>query len=89
MLALYHLLNFVMPALAVALLLVTGCHLFQRKRAKAYGWWRPVAMLFAVGCAVLLAGLWFFGNDGKILTYGALVVACATSQWLWMRSWRD
>jgi hypothetical protein len=31
---------------------------------------------------VLLIGLIGFGNDGKVVTYAALVLACATSQWL-------
>jgi hypothetical protein len=37
---------------------------------------------------VLLAGLWFFGRDGKMLTYAALVVASATVQWVMLGLWR-
>jgi len=42
----------------------------------------------AVGAAVLLAGLWVFGRDGKMLTYAALVLAGASCQWLLQRGWR-
>ena len=38
--------------------------------------------------AVLLAGLWITGRDGKMLTYGALVLACATSHAVGQRLWR-
>jgi hypothetical protein len=37
--------------------------------------------------AVLLAGLWITGRDGKMLTYGALVLACATSHAVGQRLW--
>ena len=83
-----HLLNFAAPALAVALLLVAFSHLFMRKTAKAHGWIAPAAINFAVGCAVLLAGLALLGRDGRMLTYGALVVGCASSQWALLRAWR-
>jgi hypothetical protein len=36
----------------------------------------------------LFAGLWFFGHDGKMASYGAMVLACATSQWVLLRGWR-
>jgi hypothetical protein len=35
------------------------------------------------GLCALVAGLWFFGNDGKMASYLALVLASAASQfWL-------
>jgi hypothetical protein len=37
---------------------------------------------------VLVGGLFVFGRDGKMLTYGLLVVAVATTQWLSGRGWR-
>jgi hypothetical protein len=37
---------------------------------------------------VLLGGLWFFGHDGKMATYAALVLACASSQWWMLRAAR-
>ncbi len=86
--AINHLLNFVAPALVVAVLLVSFAHVFMRKTAKAHGWIAPIAINFIVGCAVLAAGLVLLGRDGRMLTYAALVLACATSQWLLLRAWR-
>lgn len=83
-----HLLNFAAPALALAVLLVLASHVFMRNLAKAGGWWRPVAINFVVGTAVLAAGLAWSGHDGRMAGYAALVLACATSQWLWLRAWR-
>jgi len=37
---------------------------------------------------VLLAGLVFSGRDGAMITYAALVLACATSQWTVSKSWQ-
>ncbi len=86
--ALDHLLNFLAPAAGVALLLVAGTRVLMRKRPPALSWRAQAAILFAVGAAVLVAGLVLFGRDGKMLTYGALVLACASSQWLLLRGWR-
>jgi hypothetical protein len=38
--------------------------------------------------AVLAAGLWHFGVDGKMATYAGLVAAVATAQWLGSRGWK-
>ena len=86
--ALIHLLNFAAPAAALALLLVPASCLFVRNSAKTIAWWTQAAIVFAVGCAVLVAGLWFLGRDGKVLTYAALVLATATCQWLLRRGWK-
>ena len=86
--SLNHLLNFAAPALALAVLLTLGGRLFIQKTASAYSWWAQVAINFMVGCAVLAAGLVWLGRDGKMLTYAALVVACASSQWVLLRAWR-
>jgi hypothetical protein len=31
---------------------------------------------------VLLIGLLWLGNDGKVITYAAMLFACAGTQWL-------
>jgi hypothetical protein len=41
------------------------------------------AINFIVSVAALLLGLIVFGRDGKMASYLAMVVLCATSQW-WM-----
>lgn len=80
---LIHLLNFAAPALGVAVLTALAARLFMKKRPAAQSLYAQAAINFVVCLAVLLGGLWFFGNDGKMATYAALVLACATSQW-WM-----
>ena len=97
-----HLLNFIAPALVVALLLVLACRLMMRQRSAAS------ALMFITGIAVatlskgvlglalpgvvifawLLAGLVGLGRDGKMLTYAGLVVGCASAQWVLLRGWR-
>ena len=83
-----HLLNFVAPAAAMALLLVLSGGLLGSRSPVALGWWVRLGILFGVGGAVLVAGLVVLGRDGKMLTYAALVLACATCQWFLVRGWR-
>jgi zinc transporter ZupT len=83
-----HLLNFVAPALALALVLPLGARLLVSKAASAQSWLAQFAIDFAAGVAVLLGGLWWWGRDGKMATYTALVVVVASCQWALSRSWR-
>jgi len=83
-----HLLNFAMPAFAVALLLVAGGHVFMRKVARSRGWIASIALLFVVGCAVLALGVALLGSDGRMPTYMAMGLVCASVQWVWLRGWR-
>lgn len=83
-----HLLNFAAPALTVALLLASGVRIFMRKRAVATGVIAQIAINSIVGCAILVAGLMVLGRDGKMLTYAALALGCATTQWVLLRGWR-
>jgi hypothetical protein len=80
---LIHLLNFVAPAAVVSLLTVLMARLSLRKQAMPLVWWAQAAINFVVCVLALLGGLWFFGRDGKMASYAALLVCCATSQW-WM-----
>jgi len=85
----WHLLHFVAPAFAVALWLVLCSHIFMRQLAKPQGWLLPVVINFVVGCLVLASGLILLGDDGRMHTYAALALGCASSQWLLLRSWRE
>jgi hypothetical protein len=47
-----------------------------------------VLVLGCMGTAVLVAGLWWLGVDGKMATYAALVLGLALVQSLIARVWR-
>ena len=78
-----HLAGFVAPALGVGLLLWAGLRI-RRKGRPGFGSAMQLSLLWVVGTGVLLAGLVYFGRDGKIATYAALVVAQGTLAW-WLR----
>jgi hypothetical protein len=76
----WHLLNFALPALAISLG-ITAWGAFQFRRQSQIRWlWRWLINLIG-GLAVLVGGLVLTGNDGKMATYGALVLVCATLEW--------
>ncbi|HYE39201.1 MAG TPA: hypothetical protein VEB23_04670 [Ramlibacter sp.] len=83
-----HLLSFAAPAFVVALLVGLAARLVVPAGSAGGRRWVPFLVNFAVGLAILGAGLWYFGRDGKMMTYAALVVGVATSQWVMGRAWR-
>ena len=83
-----HLLSFLAPALAVAGVVAFGARVFMPGRAGVLAWWVQFALNFIAGMAVLGAGLWHFGVDGKMAMYTGLVLAVAACQWLCSRSWQ-
>ena len=87
-----HLLNFMAPALFVALGLVLAARLmgqfFRPKRSAVPSLHAQVAIIFIVNSLILLAGLVVFGSDGKMLTYAALVLGAALCQTLLLGNFR-
>ena len=83
-----HLLNFFAPAAFVALLVALSNLFFKLNKPVAQQIIAGAAINFAACAAVLLAGLWFFGNDGKMATYSAMVLVSATVQWVRVKGWR-
>ena len=86
--AIPHLFGFFLPALCLPMLLWPMARLAFGRPVGAPRWWVQWLVQLAVCAAVLLAGLWVFGRDGKMLTYAALVLVSASCQWLLMRGWR-
>jgi len=86
---LWHLLSFLAPAFVVAPLVAWVGRVVLPRAQRQPAWWVLVALNFLVGVLVLVAGLLYFGRDGKMATYTALVIAVATSQWLAGRAWRN
>jgi amino acid permease len=87
-----HLLNLLAPAALMALLLPALSRLFPgffgSKQSFLRVWRAQAAINFFIGALVLAAGLVLLGHDGKMLTYVALVLAMAASQWWQMGGWR-
>jgi hypothetical protein len=79
--ALWHLLNFVAPALGVAVLASSMAKLIWRRDLAAVPWPSLVLWAAGAGAIVLIAGLVVFGRDGKMVTYAALVAASALVLW--------
>jgi len=75
-----HLLNFVAPAVFVGFFLALAGPMVLRVRTKPGTWLGRGLVNTLVGCCALAGGLWFFGNDGKMVTYLGLLVACSLSQ---------
>ncbi len=83
-----HLMNFLAPAFAVGGLLALVGPFIVGKRAQARVWIAQAAINFVAGSLALGVGLWFFGRDGKMASYAAMLVVAATSQWMGGRGWR-
>jgi hypothetical protein len=85
---LLHILNLLAPAFVVAAAVTLAGRRMSRQSSSPPSAGKRWAIQVGVGCAVLMGGLVLLGRDGKMATYGALVVAVATSQWLMQRGWR-
>ena len=86
--ALTHLLNFAAPALSLALLVTLAANFFMRKKPPALALSTQLAINIVASGVVFGLGLWLTGRDGKMASYAAMAVACATSQWLMARGWQ-
>ena len=83
-----HAINFLAPAVWLALLMPLSASVFMKKRPVALKLSRQFAIHFVLGCLVLFLGLVVFGRDGKMLTYLAQVLTGATCQWRMLRGGR-
>ena len=83
-----NLLNFVAPAVWLAVLVTLYARIFMGKRPAAQTFLAQIAVNFAVAAGALVLGLLLFGRDGKMLTYTGMALLGATSQWVMLRGWR-
>ena len=81
---LVHFANFLAPALAVGCLLALLAPALEGKWPQARMLRAQAAINCVVSILVLGFGLWYFGRDGKMASYTAMVLAAASSQWLQM-----
>jgi hypothetical protein len=86
--AVLHTLNFMMPALLVALFVSVAGYFYKENKASPPTLYKKFAINFIVCAAVLWIGLIVTGRDGKILTYAAMVIASGTVQWVMLGAWR-
>jgi hypothetical protein len=81
----FHALNFMLPALAMALCMPLAGRWVMGPCAMGGG--RRAAWHAVLGVLVLGTGLVLQGQDGTMLTYAALVLSAATLEWLLHRGW--
>lgn len=79
-----HLAGFMAPAWVVGLILWLAPQWSRSGRVARWSRAIDLTVLLVTGVGVLLAGLVFFGRDGKMATYAALVLVQGTLAW-WMR----
>jgi hypothetical protein len=79
--AVFHVSNLLVPALALGCVAAALAKLLWRRELLAVRWLHLAGPACAASCAVTLAGLVLWGQDGKMTTYGAMVLACALTLW--------
>jgi hypothetical protein len=79
--AFWHLGNLFVPAVALAALTSALAKLLWRRDLVGVTWTRLALAAAAAGMLVTLAGLVLGGRDGRMATYGALVLANALTLW--------
>lgn len=76
----WHLAGFMAPAVFVGVVVAVLARVFRRGAGGAGPLRRQAALNVATGLGVLMLGLALTGRDGRMLSYGALVLAVAASQ---------
>ncbi|TBO30266.1 hypothetical protein EYS42_11275 [Aquabacterium lacunae] len=79
--AIFHFVNFLAPALGMALILPTLVRVVWFRALKSVSWALMARRIAAVGVGVLVVGVVVLGRDGAMLTYAALVLASAGTVW--------
>jgi hypothetical protein len=79
--AIWHLLNLIAPGLGLGAIAAGLAKLLWRRELAPVPWRRLAGWAAAASIAALLAGLVLTGRDGRMGTYGAMVLACAGALW--------
>lgn len=77
----WHIANLFAVPLLMGLIATGLAKLFWRQALARVRWQRLAWAAAAATCLTALAGLLIFGRDGRMATYGAMVVACAVALW--------
>ena len=75
--AFWHIANFFAPAVVIGLLAAATTKIVWRHELAAIGWLRLAAWASGSMATVSMLGLVIFEHDGKMITYAAMLVACA------------
>lgn len=78
---LWHILDFAAPALLLGTLSAVFAKLLWRGRLRSTPWLRLIGLAAAASLLACIVGLVLTGRDGKMVTYAAMVFACAASLW--------
>lgn len=79
--AVWHLLNLFAPAVGTGLLAAAGAKWLWRRELTSTSWRALALSASLAGAVVTLAGLVVFGRDGRMATYGAMVLVVALTLW--------
>jgi hypothetical protein len=79
--ALWHIANFFAPALVVALIAAAATKRLWRSELQGISWLRLAIWAGVAMSAISALGLVVFERDGKMITYAAMLVACALALW--------
>ncbi|WP_284615754.1 hypothetical protein [Aquabacterium humicola] len=79
--AVWHLLNLVAPGIGLGLIAGGLAKLLWRRELAGVRWQRLAGWAAGASTFALLAGLVITGRDGRMGTYGAMVLACAAALW--------
>ena len=77
----WHVANFLLPALALGGVSAALAKLLWRRELQGISWRRLALPAGLAAAAATAAGLVVFGHDGRMATYGAMVVVCAFMLW--------
>ena len=79
--ALWHLLNLLAPGVGLGLFAAALAKGLWRRELAGVGYGRLARWGALSSTAALLGGLVITGRDGRMLTYAAMVLACALALW--------
>ena len=79
--AFWHLLNLFLPAAGLGALAAAATKLLWRPETRGLAWWRLAVPTAVAAAVVTVAGLLVYGQDGRMATYGAMVLAAALTLW--------
>ncbi len=77
----WHVINFAAPALLLGAISATAAKWIWPGPLRTTPWVRLGSLAAAASLLACVVGLVITGRDGKMITYAAMVLACAVSLW--------